>query len=253
MQFSDSNAQHAKDAMLVFDRAVDKSIWACTGTEAGGSKSNHDLRDALIREAGKHEFFIFSHPLGEWVALNKRFLENFEKGFEGPFIKGTTGLKASQGAHSGRGVAWASGTAKGKRLGRITVGSAHYLTNRSEAVSGSNDRMVKGINAWATKHGKGNGVVFLGADVNTNDKRRDVFNGRPLTTIADELKKWPATMESGAVIDIVASYDHDGRVKAKSYDVLDDREYKLNTDHYLLQATYEITERAPQEVISPVV
>ena len=215
MQFSDSKMQHQHDAKAVFDRAKDKGVWACTGTEAGAGRSNHDLRDALISEAGKHGFYMQAHPEGDWVALNKTYLENFEKGYAGPFIKGTTGKSASQGAHAARGVSWASGTAKGARLGRITVGSAHYLTNRSEAVSGSNQRLINGINNWAREKGKGNGIVLFGADVNTNDKRQDVFNGKPLTTIADELKKWPSTHEGGAMIDVIASYDHDGRVKAK--------------------------------------
>ena len=244
MQFSDSVGQHQHDAKAVFDRAVNRGVWALTGTEAGAARSNHDLHDALIKEAKSHGFYLNAHKDGEWVALNKEYLESFEKGFEGPFIKGTTGLKAAQGAHGPRGVAWASGRAVGHRLGRITVGSAHYLTNRSEAVSGSNDRLVNGISNWARGAGKGQNVVFLGADTNTSDKLRDVFNGKPLTSISDELKKWPATMPSGGKIDIVGSYDHDGRVKAKSYTVLDDKEFFLNTDHFLLEATYEITERA---------
>ena len=243
MQFSDSVGQHKHDAKAVFDRAVKRNIWAMTGTEAGAGRSNHDLRDALIAEAKRHGFYIQAHKDGEWVALNRKYLESFEKGYEGPFIKGTTGLKAAQGAHGPRGVAWASGKAIGHKLGRITVGSAHYLTNRSEAVSGSNNPLINGIAAWAKKAGAGANVVFLGADTNTSDKRQDVFNGKPLTSISDELKKWPATMPSGGKIDIVGSYDHDGRVKAKAYTVLDDKEFFLNTDHYLLEASYEITER----------
>ena len=129
------------------------------------------------------------------------------------------------------------------------MGSAHYLTNRSEAVSGSNDKLVNGISNWAREKGKGNGVVFLGADTNTNDKRGDVFNGKPLTSISDELKKWPATMGTTTWIDVIASYDHDGRVKAKAYNVLNDKAFFLNSDHYLLDAVYEITERAPAKKV----
>lgn len=239
MQFSDSVGQHKHDAKAVFDRAVAKGVWAMTGTEGGGKS----LHSALVAEAKSHGFYINAHKDGEWVALNPKYLTGFEKGFAGPFIPGTKGLKAAQGAHSPRGVAWASGKAKNYKLGRLTFGSAHYLTNRSEAVSGSNDRLVRGISEWAKKHGAGVNVVFLGADTNTSDKRQDVFNGKPLTSISDELKKWPSTMPSGGKIDIIGSYDHDGRVKAKSYTVLDDKEFFLATDHYLLDATYEITER----------
>lgn len=246
MQFSDSVGQHKHDAKAIFDRAVEKKVWAMTGTESGAAKKNHDLRDALIAEAKSHDFYIHAHGQGEWVALNRRYLEVFEKGFAGPFIPSTSGSgkNAAQGAHAARGVAWASGRAKDFRLGRLTFGAAHYLTNRSEQVSGSNDRLVRGIADWAKKAGAGQNVVFLGADTNTNDKRTDVFNGKPLTSISDELKKWEPTIASGGVIDIVGSYDHDGRVKAKAYNVLNDKEFFLNTDHYLLDAIYEIAERA---------
>jgi hypothetical protein len=251
MQFSDSVLQHQRDAKKIFDRAQDKDVWLMSGTEAGGGKKNHDLRDALIKEAGEHGFYINASTLGEWVALNKKFLGSFAKGYAGPFIKGTTGVGVAGGAHAPRGVAWASGTAKEHRLGRITIGSAHYLTKRSMAVSGSNQPLINGIANWAQAKGKGNSIVFLGADTNTNDRRSDVFNTKPLTTIADELKKWPATVGTTTYIDVIASYDHDGRVKAKSYNVLDDKEFFLNSDHYLLDAVYEITERAPAKKAAP--
>lgn len=244
MQFSDSLAQHKSDAKKVFDRAVNKDVWAMTGTEAGSGKKNHDLRDALIEEAKDHDFYIQAHGTGEWVALSKKHLTSFQKGFEGPFIEGTSGVGVGGGAHAPRGVAWASGTARSFRLGRLTFGSAHYLTNRSEVVSGSNAPLIKGINDWAREKGKGANVVFLGADTNTNDKRTDVFNGRPLTSISDELKKWPPTLGTTTYIDVIASYDHDGRVKAKSYNVFNDREFPLFSDHYLLDAVYEVTEKA---------
>lgn len=243
MQFSDSKLQHSHDAKAVFDRAQDKGVWAMTGTEAGVSKKNHDLHDALVEEAGKHGFYINADPSGEWVALNKAHLTNFKKGFAGPFIKGTTGVGVAGGAHAPRGIAWASGTAKSFHLGRLTFGSSHYLTNRSEAVSGSNEPLIKGISAWGAQHGKGNGIVFLGADTNTNDKRGDVFSGRPFTSISDELKKWPPTLGTTTWIDVIASYDHDGRVRAKSYNVFNDKAFPLYTDHYLLDAVYEVTER----------
>jgi hypothetical protein len=110
---------------------------------------------------------------------------------------------------------------------------------------------VKGIGNWARAKGKGNAIVFLGSDTNTNDRRNDVFNGRPLTSIADELKKWPATLGKTTYIDVIASYDHDGRVKAKSYQVLDDKEFPLNSDHYLLDAVYEVSERATTPPTKP--
>lgn len=237
MQYSDSAQQHLHDAKAVFDRAVARKIWACTGTESGAGK-NHDLRDALVRAAQEHDFFILAHGQGEWVALNRRYLSGIVSGFAGPFIEAQGG----RGGHAARGVTWASGVAEAK-LGRITVGSCHYLTDRSERAQGeSNQALIRGIAQWGREAGKGSGVAFLGGDVNTNDRSQDVFGGRPFTTIADELRTWPAT-HGRSIIDMVASYDHDGRVKALRYQVLNDKEFMLYSDHNLLHAVYEITER----------
>jgi hypothetical protein len=245
MQFSDNGDQHRHDAKSIFDRAEHQGVWACTGTEAGNTNGNHDLRTALSREAQAHQFGIYLSGFGEWVALNKRLLQDFDHGMAGPFIMGTHGLTASQGAHSPRGIAWMSGITRPKdrlsHIGRLTFGAAHYLTDRSEqATNMTNKPLTKGIADWGHEHGQGNNVVFLGADVNTNDRAADVFMGQPFTTIADELGKWPATHGRRA-IDVVASYNHDRRVKAKSYQVLDDNDMYLAGDHYALDAVYELS------------
>ena len=242
MEFSDSVEQHRHDAKVIFDRAVAKKVWACTGTEAGGARSNHDLRDQLIVQAHAHEFYIYAHPNGEWVACNRALMRDFDKGYAGPFIKAKGG-KASQGAHAARGVTWVQGAGKDASLGRMTFGSAHYLTNRSEAASRtSNEPLIRGIAEWGKKMGGGSKIVFLGADANTNDKALDVFNGRPFTTAADELKRHEPTHGPHSYIDIIASYDHDGRVKAKSFESFTDKEFFLYTDHYMIEAIYEVGE-----------
>src|ERR1043165_1977838 len=85
MEAFDSPQEHLHDAKAIFDRAVMRKVWACTGTEAGGGRKNHDLRDFLIKQAHQHDFYIFAHPQGEWVALNKAYLRNFTHGFAGPY------------------------------------------------------------------------------------------------------------------------------------------------------------------------
>lgn len=242
MQFSDPNSEHARDAKAVFDRAVEREVWAVTGTEAGGG-NNDDLRLSLISEAQKHNFYINAHRAGEWVALNRRMLKSFDHGFEGPFIPAKGG-SASEGAHGPRGIAWAQGLAK-DGSGRVTVGSTHWLTKRSMVASHTDNKpMVKGAQDYGMKYGKGGKLVFLCGDANERDDIRDLFQGGDFLTIGDELKKHPKThgkdTAHGTVIDFIASWKKDTRVSAKAYQVYDDRTVKLFTDHFLLEATFTV-------------
>lgn len=248
MQFSDDRDQHAHDAKVVFDFATNNDVWAVTGTESGSSPSNHDLRQLLIDQAHAHNWFGYFHKWGDWVALNRRFLHRFDHGYMGPFIPGTHGLSPAQGAHSPRGITWAQGEAKSANLGLMTFGAAHYLTAGSMKVSGSNQRLVNGIGKYGHEHGGGKKLVFFDADANEHDDQVDVFRGKPFTTIADELHKHPKThgkdKQHGSAIDIISSYDHDGRVTGKSYRVLDDSDLHLYADHFLLLADYNVREMA---------
>lgn len=244
MQFSDNAEQHAHDAKAVFDRAAEREVAFVTGTESGSSPVNHDLRDLVIREAHKHGYFIHAHKFGDWVAMNRDLVELEDHGYRGPYIEGTKGIKASQGAHSPRGITFVSGRLKAEDLGLLTVGSAHFLTDRSEAVSGTNAPLIEGVGKFGREFGGGRKLVFMDADANDNDRAHDVFNGQPFTTVADELDKHPGThgrdKEHGFPIDFIASYDADRRVTAVKYHVLDDSDLKLFTDHFLLEATFEI-------------
>jgi hypothetical protein len=244
MQFSDNRDQHAHDAKAVFDRAAEREVAFVSGTESGNAADNHDLRDFLIREAHAHGFFIRAHKFGEWVAVNRDLVQVEDSGFRGPYIQGTHGLNASEGAHSPRGITYASGTLKAEDVGLVTVGSAHFLTNRSEEVSGSNAPLIKGVGEFGHEFGGGRKLVFMDADANDNDLRNDVFDGQPFTTARDELDRALAThgrdKKHGTAIDFIASYDSDKRVSAVSYHVLDDSDLKLATDHFLLEATFEV-------------
>jgi hypothetical protein len=79
-------------------------------------------------------------------------------------------------------------------------------------------------------------VAFIGGDTNQDDATQ---NPRPSkwTTIWDELKKYPSTL-GDRTVDIIASYDEDGRVKAKSGRVIP---LGLHSDHKTIEAVYEVT------------
>jgi hypothetical protein len=246
-QFSDNLAEHHQFAQAVFHRAQSHNVWLATGTEAGKSDVNHGLRSELILAAHEHGFFIYANPHGEWVALNrtKLNLKDMTGGYEGPFIEGHSG----KGAHSPRGITYASGEAKQYNLGLITMGAVHFLTERSiEAGGVTNAPLQDGISDFGFKFGGGSKIVFIDADSNMRDHALDVFDGAPFTTAADELDKHPAThgasTKHGNDIDFIASFDRDGRVTCKSYEVHDDRTFPSTSDHFLLEAVYEVRELA---------
>jgi hypothetical protein len=243
MQFSDEAYQQRSDMDAVFKRARDRKVMFVTGTESGAG-GNHVLYDALRKTAPLYGFKVNAHKWGDWVAVNVTLADFVESGYDGPHIPGTKGLKASQGAHSPRGIAWLTAKAKTQGVGTITVGAVHYLTARSIKVSGSNAPLQKGIADWGKEKGKGSALVFVTGDVNMHDDTRDVFNGHPFTTCWDELGKYPAThgrdKAHGSTIDIIASYNADGRVSCKAAAAQDDSTVKLATDHFLIEATYTV-------------
>lgn len=254
MQFSDSEASHEHDARAIFDYAKSKQVVFLTGTEASTSRRNHDLHDFLTRYAKLNGYRINAHKYGDWVAVNTALASFVEEGYAGPFVSGTSGKSAAHGGHLPRGIAWL--TAKVPGIGTVTQGSAHFMTQNSidRGGTGGNGPLLDGIASWGRNKGKGRSIVFFNADVNSNDQRNDVFQGRPFTTVWDELGKWPGTHGSearGGTIDVSASYDVDARVSAKSATVLDDSELRLATDHFMLLATYQVTSTPPSKRSKP--
>lgn len=246
MQFSDDRDQHEHDVNVVFDLAVDTGSWMIGGTEAGDISRKHDLHDLIIDIGEGHDFYVFAHKYGEWVALNKRYMHNFGHEYMGPFIEGTHGISAPQGAHSPRGVTVGYGEARQHSLGQLAFAEAHYMTHRSEAVSGSNEPLYKGIAEYGRMYGSAHKKAFMCADANERDDHVDVFHGRPFTTISDELNKKFKThginTHRGTQIDYIASYDSDGGVKGKEFEVWDDSDHKLFSDHFILHAVYGVKE-----------
>jgi len=242
MQFSDSVAAHARDADKVFGYAKAKGVVFLTGTEGGGAS----LTKALTSSAKANGFRLNLHRAGEWVALNAELGRLTNQGFAGPFIPGTSGMKARDGGHAPRGIAWQ--TADVPKIGQVTVGSVHYLTRRSmDAGNKTNAPLAKGIASWGQEKGRGSAIVFVNGDMNMDDARTDVFLGGPFLTIPAALTKWPGTLgtkERGRTIDVSASYSKDGRVSAKAAIVLDDSQLQLATDHFPLVAVYTVKEKA---------
>jgi hypothetical protein len=248
MQFSDTDKQQKRDAERLFGRAEDKQYRWITGTEAGpGSDLAKYLRGSA-REAG-YRFFSPKAPTDAWVAVDEGFIkESWDTGYI-PVIPGSaqldkTGKKFPRWGP--KGVVWVSWETDD--LGEFHVAAGHYLKDGARPGPQAN---INGVNhylwnkklgtafgEWAKEHGKGKNVAFVGADVNIIDRDHDVFFGAPLTTLWDELGKHENTGHGN--IDVIATYDGDKRVAAKSCRALSDGEFFLNTDHFLVEAEVDV-------------
>jgi hypothetical protein len=231
MQFSDSERQKQGDAKKIFERAVKRHLAWITGTEAG----QQELRQALTEEATRsgYRFYVRADT---WIAVQKALIV---KGtYQTGFIKT---LEANTGSQrfTDRGICWAQfGT---EAYGQVSVGVSHYMTHGrkpKDEYYAANSKLTRAIGEWGKEHGKGRKLAFYAADANINDRADDVFRGQPFTTLADELK---AHQDTGhGAIDVIASYNADTRVKGKYWRVSDDKEFFLNTDHFLCEGGFEV-------------
>lgn len=235
MQFSDSPAQVQSDAERLFDRFLEKDVEIITGTEANDAKVWRRLK-AEAEKAG----YRFFKQRDCWVAVQKDLIKGGWKSGYVPVIESFEGI----GKHTDKGIVWVS--FETEHYGRITVGAAHYLTKgRPDAKDPLyksnlefNARFGPALEKWAREHGEGTNLVFYGGDQNIVDRDGDTFFGAPLTSAWDELKKYENTGHGN--IDVIASYNPDARVKAVWINAKDDREFKLFTDHFLVEAAYEV-------------
>lgn len=238
MQFSDKTPQKQADVQAILARAQSRGVAWITGTEGGaGSK---DLIAALEKQGPKFGYRLWTHPSTDaWILVSESFISGGWKGYwGGPIIPGEAKKHTSKGVLA---VSFDNAA-----LGRITVIAAHYLTKgRPDAKSPEyrqfveeNEKLATAIGQYAKKAAAGGALSFYGGDQNIVDRTDDTFFGQPLTSAWDELDKYESTGHGN--IDVIASYDGDGRVSAAYIRALDDTEFMLNTDHFAVEAGFDI-------------
>ena len=235
MQFSDSTEHKQQDAQRIFARASKRKLAWVTGTEAGFGASA-DLRAALAKEAkaAGYKFFVKSDL---WIAVNKTIIT--PNSWSDGFIKVVEHNTGSQ-RFDDRGILWAEFL--WKPLGSVSVAVSHYMTHGQkpgDEYYAANTKIARAVGDWGKVHGAGRRLCFFQGDTNIQDRTNDVFRGSPFTTLADELKQWDST--GHGAIDVIASYDADGRVKGKYWRALDDKEFPLNTDHFAVEGGFEVS------------
>jgi hypothetical protein len=238
MQFNDNDKQQHADLEKIFDRAGERKVSWITGTEAG----QKDFKDRIRDVAAEHGYRVATHARDDvWIAVRKQIVKEGWHGFHSPVLDSKEGT----GLHGPRGVLGVSFKPRDP-LGQITVMASHYLTHGDPGAKDPerrvnipwNVKMSREVGRLAKEYGKGTGLVFYGGDQNIQDRDADTFMGQPLTSAWDELKKWEST--GHGVIDVIASYDNDRRTSAVYSRGLSDKEFPLNTDHWLVEAGFDV-------------
>lgn len=237
MQFSDTPKQMAADAEAIFARAEKRGVHAVMGTEAGAGAD--PLRAELRAAADRHGYrFWMDNRTDAWYAVQRAWIKGGWETWVGPVI-----IDGKAKKHTDK---KATSVSFNTELGKVSLIAAHYLTKgRPSAVSPEyrqyvedNRRLATAIGERAKELGKGTALVFYAGDQNIVDRTDDTFFGQPMTSAWDELGKWDNTGHGN--IDVIASYDKDGRVEAKYARALDDKEFFLHTDHFAIEAGFTV-------------
>ena len=231
MQYSDTPLQKRYDANKVLSRGYA----AVTGTEAG-----QDSGRRALRVAAHNHGYALHIKRANWVAIRKSLI------VPGTFRKGHEMIVDSDD-YVGRGfdlhITWAG--CEIENLGNVAFMAGHYATKGSPTGKKKSSKNIKanqkyaaGIGDMAERLGRGDDLVFYGGDQNIVDEDNDTFFGEKLTTVWDELGKYPGTGHGN--IDVLASYDRDKRVEAEYGRVLNDKKLLLHTDHFLVEAGFRV-------------
>lgn len=228
LQVHDSKAEIAADVENIFQLLAQEKYQWITGTEAFGPRVTRILEAV----GGAHGFRV-ERAVGQdcWIAVRKSFIAgNFDVHWQKIIEGGTT--------HRDLGVFDVSFDTD--KLGRISVFAEHLLTHGQPNSAVKNHKVVTATAKRASELAAGTDLAFIGADKNMNDRFKDTFLGTPFTSLGDELKKHEPTHEHGRALDVIGTWDRDKRVRAKRLRVLDDTEFKLFGDHFLVTGVVEV-------------
>lgn len=224
MQFSDPLAQRTSDANKAFRRFRDRKVAWVTGTES----AEKSTRQAISRAASAFGYRFYC-PAGQdsWIAVREdRIKSGYEPFYSGHLIPGEAKKHGPKGIV---GVEWDD-----KTLGHQVVLASHFLLKNDPR----NRLLTDKIGEYARQKGRGRALVSYSGDQNMNDKKVDTFLGQPMTSLADELGIHPST--GHGPIDVIATYDNDGRVTAAYLRVATDEVFPLHTDHWLVEGGTDV-------------
>lgn len=231
MKFSDSDEEIEHDGHVLFSRG--KNLLG--GTEAGGAKVNHVAE--ILSDLADHYGYRWFHHGNCWGAIDRKVIlgGSFRVKYSGDVIKAGQGV----GRHDARGLL--SAHWETPHLGPQSLLVMHLLTQGrvpSDPNFNLNGLLLREVAKWGRKYGKGRGLAWYMGDQNIPDTKYDTFRGGPFTSFQDELNKHEGT--GHGPIDVIASYNGDGRVEPVFIDSHPDREIRLHTDHYLTEGAAKV-------------
>lgn len=240
-QFSDTDQQHAADALKIFNRAQARNVAWVTTTEGGPGAGGSNWTRHFQSEAIAHNFKPFaSAGTDAMIAVNKNMINGGWKTHLGPIV-----VPGKAKDHAAKRVVAVQ--FRNNELGTINVSAGHYLTKGRPSAKDpeyrqhidENKKFAKAIGDYLREVSQGTNLGFYGGDQNIVDKIDDTFLGQaPLITMWDELKHYENTGHGN--IDVIARFKGDRRVKAKSIHAFPDKEFFLNQDHFMVEGVYNI-------------
>ena len=230
-----SDGQWYKDLIKVMNK---NPAWI-TGTEAG---ENPNWKD--IKRAAAVRGYVVRRIRSNWVGVKRSLIK------KGSFSWGHEIVaKSKQVATPGHdlSIIWATFTHVTPGVGKISVLGTHYPIKGDPGRKSKEylinlkwtKKLAERLGHHARRLGKGKALCFAGLDTNILGNLSDPFFGNPFVTCWTDRKKYPGTGHGN--IDVIARFKGDARVKCVSTRVFRDAQMHLYSDHFLVQAVYEIS------------
>lgn len=237
LQHGDTSAQQEEDVRDLFRQGTSYPIK--TGTEASKNGGRNHNFYALKRQAATYGHYL--HIVRDnWIAVDRTIVKPGTLSKKELFL---VNRREMVGDGHDRVLCIVEFDHVNPGVGHVTVGAIHYATKSSRPTSPNwdvNKTIANKLVDWMASAGAGSDLVFLNGDFNMSDAdpRQDWAFGGPFTSMADQLNQHQNT--GHGPIDGFCSYDLDGRVKPKSFTVLDDREMFQHSDHFVCRGVWQV-------------
>lgn len=232
-QFSDTPDQQRLDARRLARRMDARNWHFLTGTEAGSKSVIDDAWRDVDQNFGLR--FHKGRTGDVWIVTQR---DLFHGSYEVEWHKVLDGVA---GRYADRGFLRVTGHCPLVNS-ELTILSSHWLTDDTDhhmKNGPGNRRLADALERIGRKHAQGKALCFVGLDANRSERERGgVVLNAPFTSLAHELHKIQNT--GHGAIDALCSANADHRVRGNDFDVFDDSEFRLASDHWLCEGSWHV-------------